>query len=79
MNYTHRPVMRNINRKGEESEWRILLHPLFGIGTMYTSYIASMHMYSPLLLSVHYSEDSDRPTMSYWWAEGVSCMRVHIG
>lgn len=60
MNYTHRPVMRNINRKGEESEWRILLHPLFGIGTMYTSYIASMHMYSPLLLSVHYSEDSDR-------------------
>lgn len=33
---------------------------LVGSGTMYLSYIAPMSMFSPLLVSVHYSEDSDR-------------------
>ena len=40
---------------------RILFHPQVDLGMVYPSSIAPMHRFSPLLVFVPYSEDSDVP------------------
>lgn len=52
---------------------QILLYPLVSLSTVC---VVSMHMFSQLLVSVHYSEDFDGPKLSDLWAEDVS--RVHM-
>ena len=42
---------------------RILFHLLADLGTVCPTYIAPMHMFSLLLVSVRYSEDSDMPNL----------------
>ena len=55
---------------------RMLLHPLVSFGALR---IVPMDMFSQLLISVRYSEDSDRPKLLDLWSERVSRLRVLIG